>query len=281
MKQFTPTHILFCVMLLTVCLDSQAADWRDTWIGYRYGSQFREPANNSHIAKNIFQLQHASGYKYGSNFLNIDLLQSDANDPASGGRRGAQEVFVVYRHTLSMSGISGKDFHFGVVRDLGVQFGFDWNTKNDAFAARVRRPMIGPNISFDVPGFWNLGLLWQAESNHNGIAGRSVTFDNTWRLATAWKIPFGSEAVPVKFQGFMNYIAPKGKDGFGAQTKAETLLEAAVMFDISPAVADKKGVVYAGVGYQFWKNKFGGNSTADLTGGSSASVPQLQLEWHL
>ncbi|MBL8352005.1 MAG: outer envelope protein, partial [Burkholderiaceae bacterium] len=46
-----------------------AADWSDTYLGYRYGTKFAEPFNPNDIAKNIFNLNHASGYKYGSNFF--------------------------------------------------------------------------------------------------------------------------------------------------------------------------------------------------------------------
>ena len=49
-------------------LSAQAADWSDTYIGYRYGTKFAEPFNNQDIAKNIVNLQHVSGYKYGVDF---------------------------------------------------------------------------------------------------------------------------------------------------------------------------------------------------------------------
>ena len=61
---------------------ASAADWSDTAISWRYGQRFREPFNPADIKKNIFALTHASGYKYGTNYFNVDLLQSDSNDPA-------------------------------------------------------------------------------------------------------------------------------------------------------------------------------------------------------
>ena len=71
----------------------QAADWSDTSISWRYGTRFAEPFNPEHIKKHIFALTHASGYKYGSNYFNVDLLQSDENDPASLTQsEGAQEA---------------------------------------------------------------------------------------------------------------------------------------------------------------------------------------------
>jgi hypothetical protein len=165
--------------------------------------------------------------------------------------------------------------------------GFDFSSKNDDFGARVRRPLAGLSVSLDVPGFWNVGLLYQHENNHNGIVPligsppgmtSNVTFKNTWRLETSWEIPF-SAGLPAKFKGFANYIAPKGKDGFGADTKAELLTEIAVMFDIG-SLAGQKDTFLAGVGYQYWKNKFGNNASLDATGGATAKVPQVLLEAH-
>ena len=95
--------LVACAALMLASGASFAADWSDTAISWRYGTAFREPFNPSNINKHIFALTHASGYKYGSNYFNVDLLQSDRNDPASLTQKsGAQEAYVVYRHTLDI-----------------------------------------------------------------------------------------------------------------------------------------------------------------------------------
>src|SRR4051812_38992933 len=97
-----------------------AADWSDTSISYRYGTRFREPVIGADISKNIVNLTHASGYKYGSNFFSVDLLMSDNKDPAgAGSTNGAQEAYVVYRNTFDLAKISGKDLKWGIVRGWG------------------------------------------------------------------------------------------------------------------------------------------------------------------
>lgn len=98
------TTLKQCTVLVATAactVASHAADWSDTYLGYRYGTKFAEPFNPNDIAKNIFNLNHASGYKYGSNFFNVDMLLSDEKDPAgAGSTNGAHEVYVVYRNTL-------------------------------------------------------------------------------------------------------------------------------------------------------------------------------------
>ena len=71
------------VISTTALAAAHAADWSDTSIGYRYGTKFAEPFNTQDISKNIFNLNHVSGYKYGTNFFNVDLLLSDKKDPSS------------------------------------------------------------------------------------------------------------------------------------------------------------------------------------------------------
>ena len=88
--------------MLCSTFSATAATWSDTYIGYRYGTTFAEPFNNQDIKKNIFNLGHVSGYKYGTNFFNVDFLMSDSKDPSDfNSKDGAQEAYVVYRHTLS------------------------------------------------------------------------------------------------------------------------------------------------------------------------------------
>jgi nucleoside-specific outer membrane channel protein Tsx len=231
---------------------ARASEWSDTYVGYRYGTEYREPFNSQKITKNIVSLTHASGYAYGSNFFNVDMLSSDHKDPASGGGGGAHELYTAYRTTFSLGKISGTPMKFGPIRDVGITGGFDYNAKDDQFSARVLKKLIGPTLSFDVPGFFDLSLLYYKEHNHNwfatgpgfGTAGcvagattvcePDVNFKATWQLSGAWGIPFNA-GVPAAFKGFLAYTGKKGTDGVGAQTKPETLIELAVMFDVGSA----------------------------------------------
>jgi nucleoside-specific outer membrane channel protein Tsx len=265
-----------------------AAEWSDTWVGYRYGTQFGEPTNSRDITKHIFSFNHVSGYKYGTNFFAADLLMSDRNDPAAPIQApaigpGAQEIYAVYRHTLSLGKVTGSpNFKFGPVRDVGLTAGVDVGAKNDAFAPRVRKFVVGPTLSFDVPGFFDVSLLYFKEHNHNGIvpligspAGMTdeVRFKPTYQIAMAWGIPV--PAINAKFNGFLNHTGKKGKDGFGAETQPETLGRAYLMFDVG-ALMGKKETFYVGPGIEYWRNKFG--SAAPV--GADYTAWQLAAEIH-
>jgi hypothetical protein len=137
----------FLVLAGSAAPPAGAADWSDTAISWRYGQRFREPYNPADIKKHIFALTHASGYKYGSNYFNVDLLQSDSNDPGSLNQTdGAQEAYIVYRHTLDIGALRGAPIAYGAVKGVGLVLGFDWNTKNDVgYNSRKRMLVAGPD----------------------------------------------------------------------------------------------------------------------------------------
>lgn len=264
---------------------TQAADWSDTSIGFRTGSDFSEPFNPNKIQKNIVDLNHASGYKYGSNFFNMDFLASDSKDPAGAGSgNGAQEIYAVYRTTLDMEKVTGKSFKYGAMRGLGVTAGFDVNTKTDAgYNSKKRMLVLGPTVMFDVPGFLNVGLLalWESNAPYNTFTKVSTprySYDVHPMLSAAWGIPLGS--TNFSFEGFANFIAAKGKNEFGVNTAAETNIDMQIMYDMSAVFSAKPKSIKVGLEYQYWKNKFGNDSSGPAGSGATARTPMLRAEYH-
>ncbi|PUA17770.1 outer envelope protein [Glaciimonas sp. PCH181] len=266
----------FAVNVLTVAAalasvqQASAAEWSDTSIGYRYGTNFAEPYVGTGIAKSIIDIQHASGYKYGTNFVNVDLLQSDSKDS------NAQEAYIVYRNTLDLGKVSGKTLSFGPVRGLGVTAGFDWNTKNDpGYASRKRMLVLGPTLMMDVPGFLNVSLLLMRESNQPvGVTSR-YTYDTHPMLSLAWGIPIASTG--LAFEGYFDYIAAKGTNEYGGGTAPEVHFDGQIMYDLGTPLGMGKNTLRAGLEYEYWRNKFGTPSTVK---GSLAKTPMVRVEYH-
>ena len=273
---------LALALLAAAALPLGAADWSDTFLGYRTSDQFREPGIDGTIKKDILQLNHVSGWAYGTNFFNVDMLMSDKGDPAANGKSGANEVYVVYRTALSLGKLSGKNLGFGPVRDVSFTAGFDFNAKDTAFASKKRFLVLGPTLNFKAgSGFFDLGLWGCHEQNYNGIVGKSVDFKTTYLISAAWGLPFQVGPVGAEFKGYANYVGAKGKDGFGVETKPETLANLSLLVDVSPVFGTKKKV-YAGVGYEYWNNKFGGqNSDAPAPATNRrVTAPMLQVQVH-
>lgn len=270
-------------LALTGPVAAHAADWSDTFIGYRYGTRFTEPNIRDDIKKHVIQFGHASGYKLGQNFMNVDVLLSDRKDPAQGGETGATDVYLIYRHQLHLGKAFGRSFAFGPVKEVGITAGFDLSTKNTAFAPRKRMAVVGPTLKFDVPGFFDVSLLYTLERNHCGLAPCRLpqnhaehTFDPYLIVNAAWGIPFELASIPMKFQGFANYITPKGRDYFNVETKSERLVRTSLMVDVGRMAWGAKNSLWVGVGYEYWQHKFGSHDKP----GVNTRTPTLQAEWH-
>lgn len=286
------TLLKLFAILTTACIAvntpaAQAATWSDTFFGYRYGTDFHDPNNTNDLEKHVLQFTHASGYSVGQNFVNLDILQSDSNDPANGSDNGATEFYLTYRHQLHLGKAADKNLAFGPVKEVAITAGFDLNTKNSRFAPRKRLLVAGPTLKFDVPGFLDLSLLAGQEWNRCGLGAPAcpqsdITFDPQWIISAAWGIPFQAGPVPLKFQGFLNYNSKKGRDYADVETEAEILMRTSLMVDVGQMVSGKNNTCFMGVGYELWRNKFGNHSFANGTRKSGIDTDALtfQMEWH-
>lgn len=284
MRQLPKILSIACLCLAGTV--AHAATWSDTAISWRTGNDYREPFNPKDIRKNIFALTSVSGYAYGTNFFNVDVLLSDKNDPASLTQTsGAQEAYVVYRHTLDLAKVSGTSMKFGPISSVGLTAGFDVNTKNDVgYNSRKRMLVLGPTLMWDVPGHLNTSLLLLNESNApsgafppiSTVTGR-YTYKTHAMLTADWGIP----VTPLlSFEGYANFIAAKGKDEVGNDTGAETNIDMQLMLDAGAAMGHAKNVFKVGIEYQYWRNKFGNTSATTGGQGYVARTPMLRAEYH-
>jgi nucleoside-specific outer membrane channel protein Tsx len=266
---------------------AHAVDWSDTSVGVRYGSSFAEPYDNNadgsrkDIKKVIGSLTHADGYKYGTNFFNVDFLISNKADPGNGvaGQEGAQEVYIVYRHMLDIGKVMGAPITFGPVRGVGLTAGFDLNSKNDSYGSKKQMFVIGPTLMIDVPGFLNLSALVFDESNApNGITSR-YHYKTHGALEADWSVGVGS--LPLTFNGYALYIGSKGQNEFGGATAPETHVDTTLMADVGALAGGPKKTFLLGIEYEYWRNKFGNPANAANAGpGATARTPMIRGEYH-
>jgi hypothetical protein len=274
------------VALAAACASAPACafTWSDTSLGWSYGPDYHEPSltdaqgNAKDVGKNTVTFTHADGYTYGTNFFNVDMLLSNSADPASNSNMGATEFYAIYRHNLSMNAVThSQAFTWGPLKDLTLDTGFILGSKNNAFASSKRAIVIGPNFELDVPGRWDVALLYYKENNNNGIVGQRVTFNSTWSIESSWGVPFHVGPLAASFEGFLDVVGPKGKDGFGNDTKTELLFRPKVMFDVG-ALFGHKNAFQVGAGWEYWVNKYGTNHRT--TPGALQSTPFVTADIH-
>ena len=249
----------------------------DTILEYRHEFSATDPGLSNKFGKEIANITHVDAFKYGTNFISADVLTSTNADPTApgltaGSQAGSREVYFIYRGTLSGNAVTNsKRFNFGFVKDVSFEYGTDVESQNTAFAPQKTALVVGPQVSFDVPGLLTFSAHFYKEWNHNGLAGPifglpsnsdynaftgDVSFRPTAEFEAVYIQPLSFTTLPLTFNGFANVILPKGKDGFGNNTRTEFLTENRLTLDVGSYFGRKK-LVDLFVGYKLWINKFG------------------------
>jgi len=277
MKRLLPALAVASVVTMAAAAPASAEIFfQDTYVSVRNLWQDKQPGYPGAVDEKALNISYANAYTLGSNFVSLDLENFGHQDPANiVGFKGqkatsdSMEFYGVFRTTLSGNALTNsKKFAIGPFSDIGFEMGFDLCTQNDQFASYKRMIVAGPQFSIAMPkGFWNISLHISKEWNSDAYAPQgSTNFDAAPELETAWLYPFNVGSVPVKFTGFMNVIGPKGKGYPGASaTGTEILAHPKLMVDVGALMGSKPGQFDAGVGYEYWYNKFG-NQAKNLTG---------------
>ncbi len=283
---------LIALFILSGAPVATAAEWTDLFAGYRYCYHVYDPTIDHEIIKNVVQFTVANRYSVGSNFLNADVLMSNGYDPANGaGSGGAQEIYITYRHQLSLNRTLKAGIKNRFIRDLSITAGADLNSKNTTFAPGKRMVVVGPTLNFNPKkGFADLGVWYYKEWSHNSFASggeKNVEYDGTVMVNLTWGAPVSlGKSVQSTFKGFAYITLPKGKDAVGVDTETESLSRMTWQFDVGALIGVKKGTIYAGPGYEMWWHKYGNPAPIPVPGSAATkpnhttSAPTFQAEIH-
>ncbi|SDN26991.1 hypothetical protein SAMN05216360_10723 [Methylobacterium phyllostachyos] len=272
----------------------------DTVVSYRFQGPSAEPGiyvprvgsrgEPVEVPKNVVNLFHADSWAYGTNLISLDILRSGPQDPAGDKVNfkkdfGATEVYLIYRGVLSPNKIFDTDVFAipGLVKDIGLSFGADINTKDTTFDSEKRAGTFGVSFAFDVPdGFVNLKVQGYKEFSRNGLAGspiqpnltpgfdyshfRSVEYKMTPEFELTYTIPLAFTGLPLALAGFNTLILPKGRYGFinDNQTQVEFVSQTNLVLDVGQLLENTPNRVEVFVGFQYWHNKFGGDPRKTL-----------------
>jgi nucleoside-specific outer membrane channel protein Tsx len=288
-------HLLFAAALTVAATPSWAQGFSDTSIGIRDGWSISNPGAPDNAARNvnkiIVNVGHFDVWDYGTNFFNVDVLFSNANEPANSSGGGSTEFYAVYRAQLSPDKILGINTKFGPITAINFEIGGDAEAENTTFAPDKKALVAGPNFNIGLPaGFLNIGIHVYHEWNNNGISdcpsacfvhGGAVNFDTTAEFEFVWLYSLkGLVGIPLDFKGFMNIVLPKGKDGFGNQTATEILARPTLSLDVGSMLYNKphKPDLYFAV--ELWNNKFGNDHTLKGNTGTQEIAPEFGIEYH-
>jgi hypothetical protein len=267
------------------------AQFSDTSLGIRDALTVANPGEEKggrDVNKVIVNLSHFDVWDYGTNFFNVDILFSNPNEAAANSTGGSTEFYAVYRAQLSPDKIFGINTKIGPFTAINFEIGGDAESENTAFGPNKKLFVAGPNFNIGLPaGFLNIGVHIAHEWNHNGFSdcptacgvGGPVSFNPTAEFEFVWLYSLKSlVGLPLDFKGFTNVVLPKGKDGFGVQTKTEVLAVPRLSLDVGSMLYGKphKPDVYFQV--ELWENKFGNDHTK--VSGAEEVAPTIGMEVH-
>ena len=225
---------------------ADAFEWSITDAQLLYGDGFK--LGDSQRA--TVTLEHADGWRYGDNYLFVDLI----NHLEHGGVE--VEAYGEWYTRLSLKKVFGWDLRLPGVRDVLPSFGFNAGSRPTDHPFRAYLGGLG--IDFDVPGFdyLQLGLFaYQAE----GVSGAGM------QVTPVWSVPFSLGGLKFKFRGFLDYAT----GGANASGSWHLLTQPQLLLDVG-AFYGSPDAFMAGIEWWVWINKYG-------VQGQNESVPQACL----
>lgn len=255
-----------CIALSTVLSSVSvfAETWGNTEIHIQHGELERVGTGGT-ADSTILTFQHAGGWEYGDNFFFIDHSRHSVKNNANFPVDDSSEFYGEWYSTFSLSAISGKDFSFGVVKDIGIVAGFN-------FAPEVDSNWFLPGVRFslDLPGFAFAQIALTSYIHQGGGSADSSAFtvvdeETSYMVDFSWDYPFKLGDASWNITGHLEYIDGRERtSSFGtSELSSWILFQPQVRLDAGELLGAKAGRLFVGIEYQYWKNKLGEKGTDD------------------
>lgn len=250
-----------------------SADWSNTELHYQYGNlkkAFQGGGSASETSgTSVLTLQHSSGWKYGDNFFFVDHSSYGKTDfEAQNNSPSDDELYAELYSNFSLGKITGKDFGFGFVDDIGLLAGVNLVPEIDTIYY-----LPGVRLTLDLPGFSfaNLDITARIQDNTTKFA---VKEEQTYMLDFSWAYPFAMAKAKWSFEGHVEYThaADQSVHGIGIAKRDSWLLaQTQLRLDVGNFWGNPEQL-FVGVEYQYWRNKLGDPNTNE-------NVPQFLMVW--
>lgn len=192
---------------------------------------------NEHLT--VFRAEHFGTWKYGDNYINLDLYNGKQIGGAASGSFGGNtnnHLFFVYQPRISVSKTTGLNLGTGFIKDVYVTY-----RREQASYANFYSNNYGISFDLGVPGtvFFEQDLMF-----------RHTNLDNNtkWLSRTVWLAPFSAGPLGLHFDGL---LLVKSTDNFGTNIFAQPDL----LVDVLP-----KGQLQVGLRLEYarYQNPAGG-----------------------
>lgn len=183
----------------------------------------------------VFTFENVTAHNWGDTFFFIDRYQ------VHGGSDSGDNTYGEFAPRLSLGWLSGQDLGYGPVQDvyLAGQYEFGGGVEANNY-------MAGLGLSWDVPGlqYFNTNVYYVDNNT-------TIDTPDDWQLTVTWGAPFETAGARFLFDGFVDWSS-----GVSGGQSSELHINPQFKLDLGH-FAGHTGVLYAGLEYSYWRNKYG------------------------
>ncbi|KJC56172.1 hypothetical protein UP10_36725 [Bradyrhizobium sp. LTSPM299] len=204
----------------------------DNRLTYAYEPRAMSPGNIAPGGKSVLAFTHFDIWAYGTNYINVGMGKSTANDPAgpcslpTQGCGGSTEFFGQIKSTLGFNQLFDTHaFSVGPLTNVSLAVGAGEGIKNISSAIDRKYLTAGVQFAFALPykGYINFTPQvykgWQYTSFYTaaafapafpGVPGGWLDYNATWSVDVNYYMNLGflPESVPLAISGFAVWIGP-------------------------------------------------------------------------
>lgn len=269
MKFSTTTTLT--TLALTAALSApivSAEVWSNTEVQLQAGGEFESAGAPGQSTGTITTFQHAGGWEYGDNFFFVDNSQYSGKN----GMADSAEMYAEWYSNFSLSAMTGADVSFWGVKDVGLVAGVN-------YAPEVDSTWVLPGVTFalDLPGFafatLNVSAFIHANGADSSYAGnfgapfKIIDEDTSFMVDLAFAYPFKLGSTSWSIEGHLEYIDGRTQVNNFGTTELESwiLFQPQVRLDVGELIGTPSNRLFAGIEYQYFKNKLGTKGVDDNT----------------
>lgn len=246
--------------ILPDAANAGSAEFATTNIQYLHGTNYADFNPNGGFShddeSSIVTIEHFNVWKYGDNFIFVDITNPDREGDGFGTTgKTSGGFYAEISPRLSLGKILGKDLSWGLIQDV-------------LFTSTLEIPespveqtwLYGAAVDLKLPGFQFFQVNWYIRNN------QATGIDTGQQVTLAWGAPFKLGSVPLVFEGFFDYA-------WGEDPLKDNIITAPrLLVDVGELAGVGAGKLQAGVEYQIWRNKFG-------ISGMDEDVAQAMIKW--
>lgn len=204
--------------------------WQNNSISLLAGSNYNvDPSTQQTVT-----FEHASGWSKGDLFTFIDVINYNGDRDITDSESAYYGEFSA---RFSAGKILEKDLSVGFVKDFKVATCWEFGDNND------HNYLVGAGVDLDIPGF----DFFKLNAYRRFDGGSSST--EAYQFTPVWKISFPAGKTEIVCDGFIDWVVGGGTDNLHICPQ--------VKFDAGVFFGMKQHSLYAGVEYDYWKNKYG------------------------